>query len=212
MAEIKAIETYYNGYRFRSRLEARWAVFFDAMDIEYQYEPEGFVGLDDTPYLPDFYLPNEHIFVEVKGTDEALQKDADKIMAAIDFQATPISDGLIILGDIPNPDLIKWGNIPMFTYLYWERGVCIEYAAFVDEKILLGNEAIIKNIFKYMDGYADYFASGGELPQPASTKCKWTQSDLRSFNFYTLQKAYETARQARFEHGERPITERNYRS
>ena len=28
---IKAIETVYNGYRFRSRLEARWAVFFDAL-------------------------------------------------------------------------------------------------------------------------------------------------------------------------------------
>ena len=26
---IKPIETKYNGYRFRSRLEARWAVFFD---------------------------------------------------------------------------------------------------------------------------------------------------------------------------------------
>jgi hypothetical protein len=25
----KAIETHYKGYRFRSRLEARWAVFFD---------------------------------------------------------------------------------------------------------------------------------------------------------------------------------------
>lgn len=30
MSEIKAIDTYYKGYRFRSRLEARWAVFFDA--------------------------------------------------------------------------------------------------------------------------------------------------------------------------------------
>ena len=39
---IKPIETVYNGYRFRSRLEARWAVFFRAVGIEYQYEPEGF--------------------------------------------------------------------------------------------------------------------------------------------------------------------------
>jgi hypothetical protein len=27
---IQAIETVYRGHRFRSRLEARWAVFFDA--------------------------------------------------------------------------------------------------------------------------------------------------------------------------------------
>ncbi len=33
MSEIKAIETRYKGYRFRSRLEARWAVFFDALSV-----------------------------------------------------------------------------------------------------------------------------------------------------------------------------------
>ncbi len=37
-----AIETHYAGCRFRSRLEARWAVFFDAIGIEWQYEPQGF--------------------------------------------------------------------------------------------------------------------------------------------------------------------------
>ena len=45
MSEIKAIETYYKGYRFRSRLEARWAVFFDAAGIKYEYEPEGFISI-----------------------------------------------------------------------------------------------------------------------------------------------------------------------
>jgi hypothetical protein len=39
---IKAIETRYKGYRFRSRLEARWAVFFDALGVEWEYEKEGF--------------------------------------------------------------------------------------------------------------------------------------------------------------------------
>ena len=38
----KAIETIYNGFRFRSRLEARWAVFFDNLSVKYRYEPEGF--------------------------------------------------------------------------------------------------------------------------------------------------------------------------
>src|ERR1022692_1636793 len=32
--------TQYNGYRFRSRLEARWAVFFNALHIKYVYEKE----------------------------------------------------------------------------------------------------------------------------------------------------------------------------
>ena len=35
---IKPIETQYNGFRFRSRLEARWAVFFDVIGLKYEYE------------------------------------------------------------------------------------------------------------------------------------------------------------------------------
>lgn len=54
MNEIKPIETYYNGYRFRSRLEARWAVFFDTLGVEYEYEPEGFMLPSGKCYLPDF--------------------------------------------------------------------------------------------------------------------------------------------------------------
>ena len=67
MAELKAIETHYKGFRFRSRLEARWAVFFDAMGIKYLYEPEGYRLSDGTCYLPDFYLPMADQYFEVKG-------------------------------------------------------------------------------------------------------------------------------------------------
>lgn len=53
---IRAIETQYKGYRFRSRLEARWAVFLDAIGWRWEYEPEGFELSDGTRYLPDFLL------------------------------------------------------------------------------------------------------------------------------------------------------------
>ena len=53
---MRAIETRYAGCHFRSRLEARWAVFLDALKIEWQYEPQGF-ELPSGRYLPDFYLP-----------------------------------------------------------------------------------------------------------------------------------------------------------
>jgi hypothetical protein len=65
MNDIKAIETVYNGYRFRSRLEARWAVFFDTLGIKYEYEPEGY-DIDGVWYLPDFWLPDFGIYCEVK--------------------------------------------------------------------------------------------------------------------------------------------------
>lgn len=38
---IKPNETEYNGYLFRSKLEAQWAVVFDSLGIRYEYEPEG---------------------------------------------------------------------------------------------------------------------------------------------------------------------------
>jgi hypothetical protein len=65
---IKAIETRYRGYRFRSRLEARWAVFFTNLSIDWQYEPQGFEMAAGERYLPDLYLPhfNGGLYVEVK--------------------------------------------------------------------------------------------------------------------------------------------------
>lgn len=65
--KFKVIETRYNGYHFRSRLEARWAVFFDTLGIKYHYEPEGY-DLEGTWYLPDFWLPDYASFVEIKPT------------------------------------------------------------------------------------------------------------------------------------------------
>ena len=54
---IKAIETEYDGHRFRSRIEARWAVFFNAIGLKYEYEIEGF-QMGELRYLPDFYIPS----------------------------------------------------------------------------------------------------------------------------------------------------------
>lgn len=73
---FKPIETIYNGYRFRSRLEARWAVFFDALGLPYEYEKEGF-DMDGVWYLPDFWIPAWDSYVEIKGekpTEEEINK------------------------------------------------------------------------------------------------------------------------------------------
>ncbi len=65
MNELSPIQTVYNSYRFRSRLEARWAVFFDVAGIKYEYEPEGF-HLPSGNYLPDFFVEDWQEYVEVK--------------------------------------------------------------------------------------------------------------------------------------------------
>lgn len=65
---IPAIETRAYGCRFRSRLEARWAVFFTQAGFQWEYEPEG-AALDSGNYLCDFRVtgPNGvQVWVEVK--------------------------------------------------------------------------------------------------------------------------------------------------
>ena len=78
---MKAIETKYKGYRFRSRLEARWAVFFDALGLQWEYEPEGFDLGDAGWYLPDFRVTSPQGYItwyEVKANSES---DDGKILA-----------------------------------------------------------------------------------------------------------------------------------
>lgn len=61
----RPIETAYRGCRFRSRLEARHAVFLDTLGVPWSYEIEGF-ELGGIRYLPDFWLPEQGCWVEVK--------------------------------------------------------------------------------------------------------------------------------------------------
>lgn len=63
---IKAIDTSYRGYLFRSRLEARHAVYFDELNVEWLYENEGYELGNGERYLPDFYFPEYNMFAEVK--------------------------------------------------------------------------------------------------------------------------------------------------
>jgi len=70
---LKAIETKYKGFRFRSRLEARHAVFMDALNIRWEYEVQGF-ELDVGRYLPDFWLPDFKAFLEIKPDYENNEK------------------------------------------------------------------------------------------------------------------------------------------
>lgn len=62
-SRIKAHPTMYNGIRFRSRLEATWAAFFDALGWRWEYEPFDLKG-----WVPDFliYGANRDALVEVK--------------------------------------------------------------------------------------------------------------------------------------------------
>lgn len=199
MPDYKPIETEYNGYRFRSRLEARWAVFFDALGIEYEYEPEGFeISFSDDEkimYLPDFYLPESGLYAEVKGVrtrGQIPREDAEKMSWMIDFDG-PCANGIVMLGNIPDPNShIDWA--------IWRHGC---------KGIVWGYE-----MGDYPTGEWEFFMQIGNTESAPRYFLK--DDDLlltHSFGEYTtaeqeevtrITKALKKARQARFEHGETP--------
>ncbi|MCZ7887123.1 hypothetical protein [Agrobacterium salinitolerans] len=62
MYDIASIPTRYNHVQFRSRLEARWAAFFDIVGWKWDYEP-----LDLRGWTPDFLIRGKvPALVEVK--------------------------------------------------------------------------------------------------------------------------------------------------
>ncbi len=93
MCNIKAIQTRYKGYHFRSRLEARYAIFFDHMRIKWDYELEGYEINSVDDYLPDFYLTEFDIYAEVKPI--ALSEQELK-------NAMGIKEGCILLEGAPS--------------------------------------------------------------------------------------------------------------
>jgi hypothetical protein len=96
---IRPIETEYNGYLFRSRLEARWAVFFDTLGVPYEYEPEGFELGDGTRYLPDFWLPTWDAWVEVKPNRDVCDIEQAKELLRLLAERTA-KFGLLLIGDV----------------------------------------------------------------------------------------------------------------
>ncbi len=187
---IQAIETVYNGYRFRSRLEARWAVFFDALRIPWEYEKEGFDLGEVGKYLPDFWLPTvglrgcdtPGIWIEIKGakpTDEEQNKCS--VLAegtehpAILFWDLPCShnerdpdnDGGYQFEFEPGYHECMWDNYMIFVCCADENCGCVKI---------------------------DY----PESSYMYCPKCGGTASDRTS----RLLTAYTAARSAHFEHGQ----------
>ena len=201
---IKAIETEYKGYRFRSRLEARWAVFFDEAGIKWEYEPEGFELPSGKRYLPDFKIHNvydtrsdttyDSLWVEVKGC--MTQDDMERIEEFVNFKEAKYEcdGGGYFIPVAENPTLIV-GNIPDGTSV---ADIMYDMYSRFDKE-----ETNHEFNFATVDG--DWFAlalmvgDGGKLVM-CGCDCNydWGYNPELTLNAYTY------ARQARFEHGEKP--------
>jgi hypothetical protein len=106
---IPAIQTTYAGIKFRSRIEARWAVVFDNIGIDWEYEREGY-SLSSGPYLPDFYLTgvsagrSGDTWFEVKGKAPT---EIEALKAHELAHATGV-DVIIASGSIPERHADVW--------------------------------------------------------------------------------------------------------
>ena len=210
---LKAIETEYKGYRFRSRLEARWAVFFDAAGIEWKYEPEGYevnVGSPEEPnivrWLPDFYLPHTKTWVEVKGSDEAMKADWSRMATILDFNSpvpgmadsfTHHDRGVLLLGDIPSSDF----GVVFHPLIQHRKGLWRTFGLFFSAP---GGGGFIREP-------GDGLLRGlmGVPTDEHGADCSDILWSTKSFHVRTqlgyrkVIDAYRAARGARFEHGER---------
>lgn len=84
------IPTKHKGRQFRSRLEARWARFFDLLGWQFEYEPFDLRG-----WIPDFLLiADRPILVEIKPVISFPQKIGDKLLRS----DAPEDFDLLILG------------------------------------------------------------------------------------------------------------------
>lgn len=218
---IQAIETRYAGHHFRSRLEARWAVFLNTLGIRWEYEPQGYtVGPNKTPYLPDFYLPDLQTVVEVKG-------DADRLdlhLLADFLEGSRNANTLLVLGGIPQEDRFA---TPTHLLLYRafdirpfpntvgqinEFGLAIEKLDPEDRDAVnrftrrRGRPTIAMTQAAFFYGRGPVIGPLGFMPSLPNTDVIEPLSPpaMPTLPYPKIQAAYEAARSARFEHGETP--------
>jgi hypothetical protein len=172
---LKAIDTIYDGHRFRSRLEARWAVFFKKLGIKYEYEKEGF-DLDGNWYLPDFWLPKQKCWIEIKGK-EPTEKENELAHKLAYYSGYNV---YIFFGQIKAP--FEHG-----AYLY-------------DSLESWDNEHMWCECPKCGKLGIEFEGRANRLP----CDCFDGEKDGKGYNEYSkkLIDAYEAASQARFEHGD----------
>lgn len=183
---INAIETHYAGHRFRSRLEARWAVAFDHAGIRWEYEPQGYVigghagNVWSGPYLPDFYLPESGTWVEVKGSPTV--DDVRKAAAAVIPHGGLSGGQLLLLGPLG-----RGADVPAEVTLRFDKGdvLVTDY----------GCSALANDGGYFDEQYAETVVRYWSTPGANHTLAEPSRA---------LRDIIDIARSARFEHGERP--------
>lgn len=83
---MQGIETLYKNILFRSKLETRWAAYFDLCGIKWKYEPWALTVLDGAKcvnYIPDFIIELDDSLVYVEVKPASLYASTQKIFDAV---------------------------------------------------------------------------------------------------------------------------------
>lgn len=184
---LKAIETHYKGYRFRSRLEARWAVFFDTLGVRYEYEKEGFDLGEVGWYLPDFWLPDCQLWVEIKPRHVPTIDDAQAKVRAL---ATATGRAVLLICGNPWPD--------EYLAFVLTSGICEGEPCIDTAKLAVCRKCPAFAIEQTDCGWTIYGACKRD------GECRGDKGVLTTSS--ELMAAYTAARSARFEHGESGAT------
>lgn len=211
---MQAIETIFDGYRFRSRLEARWAVFFKTLGVKYEYEKEGY-DLDGVWYLPDFWLPEQECWIEIKGgRPTAIECEKALRLAQVTKHRVYVFEGNF---EIPDAD---GGIYPIAANVYFPSHTSAEHGGMSPVFSWChcsgcGKWIIKSNVQAYDNRF--YYSSPGII----QTSCPLLEEVIAAyqkaisiserkeikpigylwFEPLALIAAYTAARQARFEHG-----------
>lgn len=111
---IGVIETEYRNIRFRSRLEARWAVLFDEWGKRWEFEPEGYSD-GRTRYLPDFWLPDMDCFWEVKRDLSSMEdQELDRALEKAQMLVEQSGKGCMISFGFPQDIYDTEGKVLIF--------------------------------------------------------------------------------------------------
>lgn len=204
---IKAIETEYNCYKFRSRLEARWAVFFDAAGIEYQYEPEGIETSDGEKYLPDFYLPELETYVEVKGKRPGYEQEILRLPKFIEWGGQVKQ--ILILSDVPGKT--EDGGIWHFPAFYY-RGLEVRAGWFFFQDSGDGASGHVSMANYHTPNILEWDLDRGRFSIEPKSDYSYGMKNISDDSGFSawdfnpnVAKALKAARQARFEYGETPV-------
>lgn len=95
---IPARPTTYNGIHMRSRLEAKFAAFFDQQGYRWDYEPRCYADAEGQ-YLPDFQLHwARPAFVEIKGATPSCLFDVQAQMQTV-WSSEPAAQLILIVDE-----------------------------------------------------------------------------------------------------------------